>query len=163
VQFAHGGFGHALEFFAKEIGAAGIAFLGAEFFLGSLLKVGGLGGNEEGIEFGFEAGGKKGEIGGESQEAEQIEGFFGGDGVGVKDDAIGATDLIAEHAGFFLDQFLAGVVLEFDELADDFEEAVEDLAFGFAEGGLVGDLEEIAEGFGSFSVEATNGEAELVD
>ena len=163
MQFAHGGFGHALEFFAKEIGAAGIAFLGAEFFLGGLLKVGGLGGNEEGIEFGFEAGGEEGEIGGESQEAEQIEGFFGGDGVGVKDDAVGATDLIAEHAGFFLDQFLAGVVLEFDELADDFEEAVEDLAFGFAEGGLVGDLEEIAEGFGAFSVEATNGEAELVD
>ena len=110
MQFAHGGFGHALEFFTKEIGAAGIAFLGAEFFLGSLLKVGGLGGNEEGIEFGFEAGGEEGEIGGESQEAEQIEGFFGGDGIGVEDTAVRAADLIPEHAGFFLDQFLAGVV-----------------------------------------------------
>ena len=58
---------------------------------------------------------------------------------------------------------MAGIVLEFDELADDFEKAVEDLAFGFAEGGLVGDLEKITEGLGSFSVEAADGEAELID
>ncbi len=57
MQFTHGGFGDAFEFLAEEIGAAGIAFFGAEFLLGSLLEVGGLGGDEEGIEFGLEAGG----------------------------------------------------------------------------------------------------------
>ena len=76
MQFTHGGFGNAFEFLAKEIGAASIAFFGAEFLLGSLLKVGGLGGDEQGIKFGFEASGEKSEIGGEAQEAEKIEGFF---------------------------------------------------------------------------------------
>ena len=76
MQFTHGGFGDAFEFLAKEIGAASIAFFGAEFLLGSLLEVGGLGGDEQGIKFGLEAGGEKSEIGGEAQEAKEIEGFF---------------------------------------------------------------------------------------
>jgi len=50
VQFAHGGLGHALEFFAQEVGTEGIAFLGTQFFLGGLLEMGGLGGDQKGIE-----------------------------------------------------------------------------------------------------------------
>ena len=46
MQFTHGGFGDAFEFLAEEISTAGITFFGAEFLLGSLLEVGGLGGNE---------------------------------------------------------------------------------------------------------------------
>ena len=46
MQFTHGGFGDAFEFLAEEISTAGIAFFGAEFLLGSLLEVGGLGGDE---------------------------------------------------------------------------------------------------------------------
>lgn len=76
MQFTHSGFGDAFEFLAEEVGAAGIAFFGAEFLLGSLLEVGGLGGDEEGIKFGLEASGEKSEIGGEAQEAKEIKGFF---------------------------------------------------------------------------------------
>jgi len=43
VQFTHGWLGDTFEFFAEEIGAEGVAFLGPEFFLGGLLEVGGLG------------------------------------------------------------------------------------------------------------------------
>jgi hypothetical protein len=76
VQFTHSGFGDAFEFLAEEVSAAGIAFFGAEFLLGSLLEVGGLGGDEQGIEFWLKAGGEESEIGGETQEAKEIEGFF---------------------------------------------------------------------------------------
>ncbi len=76
MQFTHGGFGDPFEFLAEEIGAAGIAFFGAEFLLGSFLEVGGLGGDEQGIEFWLKAGGEESEIGGETQEAKEIEGFF---------------------------------------------------------------------------------------
>ncbi len=76
MQFTHGGFGDAFEFLAEEIGAASIAFFGAEFLLGSLLEVSGLGGDEEGIKFGLQASGEKSEIGGEAQKAKEVEGFF---------------------------------------------------------------------------------------
>ena len=47
----------------------------------------------------------------------------------MEDDSVGAACLIGEHTGFFLDKFLAGVGFQLDELADDFEESIEDLAF----------------------------------
>ncbi len=47
----------------------------------------------------------------------------------MEDDPVGAARLIGEHAGFFLDKFLAGVGFQLDELADNFEESIEDLAF----------------------------------
>ena len=47
----------------------------------------------------------------------------------MEDDPVGATCLIGEHAGFFLDKFLAGVGFQFNELADDFKESIENLAF----------------------------------
>ena len=47
----------------------------------------------------------------------------------MEDDPVRAACLIGEHAGFFLDEFLAGVGFQFDELADDFEKSIEDLAF----------------------------------
>ena len=47
----------------------------------------------------------------------------------MEDDPVRAACLIGEHAGFFLDKFLAGVGFQLDELADDFEEPIEDLAF----------------------------------
>lgn len=163
VQFAHGGLGDALEFFAQEIGAEGIALLGAQLFLGGLLKMGGLGGDEEGVELGLQVGGKEGKIGGETQKTQEVEGLLRRDGVGVKDNAVGAADLIGEHAGFFLNQLLAGVVFQVGELANDFDEAIQNLPFRFAEGGLIGDLEQVAEGLGSLAVEPADGEAELVD
>ncbi len=46
----------------------------------------------------------------------------------MEDDPVGSACLISEHAGFFLDKFLAGVGFQFDELADNFEESIEDLA-----------------------------------
>jgi hypothetical protein len=62
VQFTHGGLGDAFEFFAEEISAEGVALLGSEFFLGSLLEVSGLGRNEKSIELGLEIGGEQSEI-----------------------------------------------------------------------------------------------------
>ena len=50
----------------------------------------------------------------------------------MKDDAVGASYLISEHTGFFLNQLLSGVVFQFGELADDFDETIEDLPFRFA-------------------------------
>lgn len=124
VQFTHGWFGHAFQFFAEKIGAEGVAFLGPQFFLGGLLKMGGLGGNEEKIKLGLKSSGQKSEICGQAEEAEEVEGLFGGNGVGVEDNAVGAADLIAKHARFFLDQLLAGVVFQLGQLADDFKEAI---------------------------------------
>ena len=76
MQFAHGGLGDSLEFFAQKIGAEGIAFLGTQFFLGGLLEMGGLGGDEKGIELGFQIRRKKREVGSEAQKTEKVEGFF---------------------------------------------------------------------------------------
>jgi len=163
VQFAHGGLGDTLEFFAQKIGTEGVALLGTQFFLGGLLEMGGLSGDEKGVELGLQICGKKREIGGEAQKTEKIEGFLRRDGVGVKDDAVGASYLICEHTGFFLNQLLAGIVLQFGELADDFDEAIQDLPFRFAKGGLVGDLEKITESFRAFAVESADGEAKLID
>ena len=47
----------------------------------------------------------------------------------MENDPVGAACLIGEHARFFLDKFLAGVGFQLDELADNFEESIEDLAF----------------------------------
>ena len=106
--------------------------------------VGGLGGNQEGMELGFEIGGEERQIRGEAEKAQKVQSFLGGDGVGVEDDPVGATDLIGQHPGLFLHEFLAGVVFQFDELADNLDQTVENLFFRLAEGGLVGDLEKIA-------------------
>ena len=76
VQFAHGGLGDSLEFFAQEIGAEGIAFLSTQFFLGGLLEMSGLGGDEKGIELGFQIRRKKREVGSEAKKTEKVEGFF---------------------------------------------------------------------------------------
>ena len=81
----------------------------------------------------------------------------------MEDDSVGAAHLIGEHSGLFLNQFLASVVFQFGELAYDFDETIQNLPFRFTKGGLVGDLEQIAEGFGAFAVESADGEAELVD
>jgi hypothetical protein len=114
VQFTHGGLGNTFEFLAKKIGPESVPFLGPEFLLGSVLEVGGLGGDEEGVDLGFERSAEEAEIGRQTQKAEEVQGLLGGNGVGVEQDAVGATDLIGEHAGFFLDQFLAGVAFEVD-------------------------------------------------
>ena len=81
----------------------------------------------------------------------------------MQDNAVGAADLIGQHAGLFLKKFLPRIVFEFDELADHLEEAVEDLAFRLAEGCLVGNLEKVAQGFRALAIESADGETELVD
>ena len=72
VQFAHGGLGDTLEFFAQKIGTEGVALLGTQFFLGGLLEMCGLSGDEKGVELGLQICGKKREIGGEAQKTEKI-------------------------------------------------------------------------------------------
>ena len=85
--------------------------------------------------------GAKPEVGRQAEQAEKVEGLLGRDGVGVEKNAVGAPNLIGEHAGLFLDELLAGVAFQIDELADDLGESFEDLFFRFSQGGLVGDLE----------------------
>ena len=76
MQFTHGGLWNALEFFPKEVSPEGVPLLGAKFLLGSLLEMGGLGGDEERIEFGFKIGGEEVEIGRKAQKAEEVERLF---------------------------------------------------------------------------------------
>jgi len=86
--------------------------------------MGGLGGNEKGIQLRFDCRGEKSEVSRQTKKTEKVEGFFGGDGVRVKNDAVRAPDLIPEHSRFFLDQFLAGVVFQFGQLSNHFDETI---------------------------------------
>ena len=163
VQFAHGGLSHPFELFPQEIGSESVALFRAQLFLGSLLEMGGLGGDEESVQLRLDGRGKEGEIGREAEQTEKVEGFLGGDRVGVKDDSVGATHLIAQHAGFFLNQFLAGVIFQLRQLADHFDQAIQNLPLRFAQGCLVGNLEKISKSFGSFAIQPADGEAELIN
>ena len=61
------------------------------------------------------------------------------------------------------EHFLARIFLVLHDLDDDLGKLIDDVGLGFAEGHLIGDLEEVAECFGALAVETTDREAELVD
>jgi len=73
-----------------------------------------------------------------------------------------AAHLVGNHPALVLKHFLARVFLVFDDLLDHLREPVDDVGLRFAEGHLVGNLEEVAERLGAFAVEAADGEADLV-
>ena len=71
--------------------------------------------------------------------------------------------MIAQHTGFFLDELLAGVIFQFRQLADHFDQAIQNLSLRFAQRGLVRNLEKVAEGLGALAIQPVDGEAELID
>ena len=105
---------------------------------------------------------EQGQVLTEAKHGEEIQGFFGFDGMGVAKDAIGATEVIAQFVGARLQEFLSGVVFALDDLFDDLFQTRDDFPFSFAEGILVTDLKEVGEGFGAFAVDAANGEADAI-
>ncbi len=98
----------------------------------------------------------------EADSAKEFHGFFDADESCVAECAEGAIDAVIEDAGVAFQQHAAGVVFVLNDVGqDDGLEFLEDFFFGAAEGYLIGDLVEIAGGFGAFAVVATDGEVEV--
>gem|GEM_PF-3784864 len=153
-----------LNFRTDQIGAQGVALLGAElFFVLPQLEVGRLGGHEKFVHRQLGGFREKPEIGPEFHHGEEVKGFFRGDGPCVAEDPVGAADLIEKHVGPPFEKHLAGVLLVLDDLLDDFEQAVDDFLLRFAEGGLIGDLEKVAEGFGALAVKSAHRQTDFAD
>ncbi len=68
--------------------------------------------------------------------------------------AVGPADLVVEVLPLLVDELLAGLALVLDDLGDDLGEVADQLRLALAEGLLVGDLVEVAEGLGPLAVEA---------
>ncbi len=78
------------------------------------------------------------------------------------EDADGSADFVIKGEGAFVFEDLPGGDFGHDDAGDDgVVELVEDFLFGAAEGGLVGDLVEVADGFGAFAVETADGEVHV--
>ena len=106
---------------------------------------------------------EKSEIRPEFHHGEEVERFFRGDGPRVAEDPVGAADLVEKHIGAPLKERLAGVLLVLDDLLDDFDQTVDDFLLGFAQRGLVGNLEKIAQRLGALAVKPAHGESDFAD
>lgn len=92
------------------------------------------------------------EVHAQAQVREQGQHFFAADHPGVRKQRPGAPDFIVELVGALSQKSLSGLFFVGDDLRDDgMLEVGKDFLFGSAEGGLVGDLVEIAESFGAFA------------
>src|SRR5207237_1150680 len=82
---------------------------------------------------------------------------------GGAQEAQSAADFVVEGDGVVVEEHFAGVVLVVDDLGDhQVAEIADDFFFVLAQGGLVGDLVEVAGGFGAFAVEAADGELQVL-
>ena len=81
----------------------------------------------------------------------------------MAEDPVGAADLVEKHIGAPLKERLAGVLLVLDDLLDDFDQTVDDFLLGLAEGGLIGNLEEVSEGFGALAVKSAHSQTDFAD
>ena len=102
------------------------------------------------------------EVDAEFDDREEVQGLLGTHRKRVAQDAVGAADLVVERDRFALGEEGAGVLLVLDDLLDDAVEAADDFLLGFAEGGLVRDLEKIPHRLGPLPVQAADGEADFV-
>src|SRR5256885_4928485 len=93
----------------------------------------------------------------------QIERFLRWHCMGVGEDAIGATDLVAKRAWLSLKQSLPRVMFLIDNRFDDFTQTIDDLFLFFSERGLIRNLEKIPHRFGAFTVKAADGKTDLAN
>ena len=70
---------------------------------------------------------------------------------------------VKHDLGLLLQQHAAGIFLVLDDLKQDLVQPFHDVRLDFAQGHLVGDLEDIAQRLGAFAVKAAHGQAQLVD
>ena len=162
MGYVNGG-GNGLQPQAGDFRAHDVAFIGGEFPFGLELEVGGLNFEKEHVEEAAVAVGDDVEIGAEAEEGEEIEGFLGAENVGMAEDGVGATDLVPEVRWAILFELGPCHVFRTNHAFDDFFDLGDDFGLFFSEGVLVGDLEEVAEGFGAFAIEAADGEADFAD
>ena len=129
----------------------------------ALLEVGRLGLDKEFVDLQAALGWKEAEIHAHLDEGEEVKCFFGRDRMRVAEDAVGPADLVEQGLRALLEEDLAGVLLVLEDLGDDAVQPGNDLLLGLAEGGLVGDLEEIPHRLGPLAMEPADGQADLVD
>ena len=125
--------------------------------------MGGLNFEKEHVEEATVAVGDDIEVGTEAEEGEEVEGFLGAENVGMAEDGVGATDLVPEVRWAILFELGPCHVFRTNHAFDDFFDLGDDFGLFFSQGVLVGDLEEVAEGFGAFTIETADGEADFAD
>jgi hypothetical protein len=162
MGYVNGG-GNGLQPQAGDFRAHDVAFIRGEFPFGLELEVGGLDFEKEHVEEAAVAVGDDVEIGAEAEEGEEIEGFLGAKNVGMAEDGVGATDLVPEVRWAIFFELGPCHVFRTNNAFDDFFDLGDDFGLFFSQSVLVGDLEKVAEGFGAFTIEAADGEADFAD
>ena len=98
-----------------------------------------------------------------AQQGKVVERLLGINDVGMAQHAIGTTDLVSDHFRIVFEELLAGILLMLGHLRDDSLKAPDDGFLAFAQGGLVGDLIEMAQRLGAFAVQPAHGEADFTN
>src|SRR5690606_6459829 len=95
----------------------------------------------------------------QSQVAQQDHRLLRADEAGGAEDAQGPLDLIVEGLRVIVHELVAGDAFILDDPRENvIAEVFDDLLLAAAEGDLVGDLEEVADGLGTLTEEAADGE-----
>src|SRR5215467_1228546 len=81
--------------------------------------------------------GERAEIHSKFDNREEIESFLRRHGVGIRQNAVRASDLIAKCAGFPLEQSLPRVMLLIDDCLNDFGQTIYDVLLLFTKRGLI--------------------------
>src|SRR5690349_1235443 len=81
----------------------------------------------------------------------------------IGQNSVSPADVVVDHFGLLFEQRSPSVFLMFDNLGQDFLQALHYRAFGFPESHLIGHLEYIPQRLSAFPVEAPNSQTELID
>src|SRR4051812_19429448 len=96
-------------------------------------------------------------------EGKEVHGLLGRDAMRVGKDPVGAADMVVNGFRLLLEKSAAGVFLVLDDLGEHFIQSLDNVSLSFAKSHLVGDLEDVPKGFGTFTVKSTDGQTELID
>src|SRR2546427_8167781 len=106
--------------------------------------------------------GEQPQIDAQPHQREEVHGFLGRNNVRVGEDAVGAANVVVNHFRFLFQKHGTGVFFVLDDLQKDFFQTLNNGGFRFAEGHLVGNLENVAQRFRSFALETPNRQAQFV-
>src|SRR5690606_3933522 len=138
-----------------------IAFRLREWASGGLLQMRALRVNHDFIERVYTKPGEKVHAHAQSDTAQQIHHFVEAERARVAQQTVRAPDLVLDDRGRIAHEHVARVLLVADDLRDDLLEVLDQVLFALAEGGLVRDLEEVADDFRPLAVESPERQAEL--